>query len=118
MRWVLLRLLASAFFAGAAVYVEGGASEVTIRASALGISGVVIAAVALWGARTRLTNMSERGASVFVAIVLPLATALLLDAIGYSIEMRGIAYATFAVWSLLLWIGALGLTVLFVLRRQ
>jgi len=111
----LLLLAASAIAAGGAVVAERSRSEVQAIPAIVGVVGLILALAALWHSRG-LSAVSAQASAVFATAVLPLLTALTLDTFGYGIEVRGIAYATFALWVLVLWLGALGLTILFAIR--
>lgn len=110
-----LLLAASAVAAGGAVVAEGSRSEVQFIPALIGVLALVLAPAALWQSRG-LSSVTTQASAVFATVVLPLLTALTLDLFGYGIEMRGIAYATFALWAVVLWLGALGLTILFALQ--
>lgn len=110
-----LLLAASAFAAGGAVVAEGSRSEVQLIPALIGVLGLILALAALWQSQG-LSSVATQASAVFATVVLPLLTALTLDLFGYGIEMRGIAYATFALWAVVSWLGALGLTILFALQ--
>lgn len=112
----LVQLLAgSALAAGGAVVAEGSRSEVQVLPVVLGVAGLILAMTALWQARG-LPDIAAQATAIFVTLVYPLLTALMLDIFGYGIEMRGIAYATFALWAAVLWLGTVAISVVFALR--